>query len=65
VGLERLEEEQEAVQRAREYAEEQELDFEASRHLLESLEAAEHEAFLASGTLSGRSRDRAIPSING
>ncbi len=41
VGIERLEEEQEAVQRAREYAEEQELDFEASRHLLESLEAAE------------------------
>ena len=41
VGLERLEEEQEAVQRAREYAEEQELDFEASKHLLESLEAAE------------------------
>jgi chromosome segregation ATPase len=41
VGLERLEEEQDAVQRAREYAEEQELDFEASRHLLESLEAAE------------------------
>jgi uncharacterized protein YhaN len=31
----------EAVERAREYAEEQELDFEASRHLLESLEAAE------------------------
>ncbi len=41
VGLESLEEEQEAVQRAREYAEEQELDFEASRYLLESLEAAE------------------------
>ena len=41
VGLERLREEQEAVQRAREYAEEQELDYEASRHLLESLEAAE------------------------
>jgi hypothetical protein len=41
VGLERLEEEQEAVQRAREYAEEQELDYEASRHLLELLEAAE------------------------
>jgi hypothetical protein len=41
VGLERLEEEREAVQRARDYAEEQELDYEASRHLLESLEAAE------------------------
>jgi hypothetical protein len=40
-GLERLEDEEEAVQRAREFAEEQELDFEASRHLLESLEAAE------------------------
>lgn len=41
VGLERLDEEQEAVQHAREYAEELELDFEASKHLLESLEAAE------------------------
>ncbi len=41
VGLERIEEEQEAVQRAREHAEDQELNYEASKHLLESLEAAE------------------------
>jgi DNA repair exonuclease SbcCD ATPase subunit len=41
VGIERLEEEQEAVQRAKEYAEEQELDYEATKHLMESLEAAE------------------------
>lgn len=41
VGLERIEEEQQAVQRAREHAEEQELNYEASKHLLESLEAAE------------------------
>ena len=41
VGIERLEEEREAVQRAREHAEDQELDYEASRHILELLEAAE------------------------
>jgi hypothetical protein len=41
VGIERLEEEREAVQRAREHAENQELDYEASRHILEMLEAAE------------------------
>jgi hypothetical protein len=41
VGLERIEEEQEAVQRAKEHAEDQELNYEASKHLLESLEAAE------------------------
>jgi hypothetical protein len=41
VGLERLDEEQVAVQRAKEYAEEQELDYEASRHLLELLEEVE------------------------
>lgn len=41
VGLERIEEEQEAVQRAREYAEDQELNYETSKHLLESLVAAE------------------------
>jgi hypothetical protein len=41
VGLERIEEEQEAVQRAREHTEDQELNYEASKHLLESLEAAE------------------------
>jgi uncharacterized protein YhaN len=41
VGLERIEEEQEAVQRAKERAEDQELNYEASRHLLELLEAAE------------------------
>jgi hypothetical protein len=41
VGVERVEEEKEAVQRAREHAEEQELEYEASRHLLELLEAAE------------------------
>jgi hypothetical protein len=35
------EEEQEAVQRAREHAEDQELKYEASKHLLESLEVAE------------------------
>jgi hypothetical protein len=41
VGLERIDEEQEAVQRAREHFEEQELNYQASKHLLESLEAAE------------------------
>jgi uncharacterized protein YhaN len=41
VGTERLEEEREAVQRAREHAEDQELDYEASRHMLALLEAAE------------------------
>jgi hypothetical protein len=41
VGLEKIEEEQEAVQRAREDAEDQELNYDASKHLLESLEAAE------------------------
>ncbi len=41
VGIERLEEEREAVQRTREHAEDQELDYEASRHILELLEAAE------------------------
>ena len=41
VGLERIEEEQQAVQRAREHAEEQELNYEASKHLLDSLEAVE------------------------
>jgi hypothetical protein len=41
VGIERLEEEREAVQRAREYAEDQELDYEASRHILALLETAE------------------------
>jgi hypothetical protein len=41
VGLERLEEERESVQRAREFADEQEFDYDASKHLLELLEAAE------------------------
>jgi len=41
VGIERLEEEREAVQRGREHAEDQELDYEASQHILELLEAAE------------------------
>jgi hypothetical protein len=40
-GIERLEEEREAVQRAREHAEDQELEYEASRHTLSLLEAAE------------------------
>jgi len=41
VGLERIEEQQDAVQRAREHAEEQELYYAAAKHLLESLETAE------------------------
>jgi DNA repair exonuclease SbcCD ATPase subunit len=41
VGIERIEEEEEAVQRAKEHAEDQELDYEASKYLLEALEAAE------------------------
>jgi hypothetical protein len=41
VGLERLEEEREAVQRATEHAEDQEFEYEASRHLLELLEEEE------------------------
>ncbi|MEO8594635.1 MAG: AAA family ATPase [Candidatus Solibacter sp.] len=41
VGIERLEEEREAVQRAREHAEDLELDYAATRHMRELLEAAE------------------------
>ena len=41
VGIERLEEEREAFQRAREHAEDQELDYAASWHMLKLLEAAE------------------------